>query len=1207
MAAPFLIGLLKAGAGAATRTAVAGGTRAAISQSAKGAIKDTIKKKAIGAAKNKFLKSNKKKISKDKLLNKSETGLVKYSNKDSLNGGQSAIIKRPGYNLLKKDKNIGQDEQNELKEQKSSFDSILKVLDDIKNSLKNIESSIQIEIKSIEGGLKNQRIQLSKQKAAEKESKLESKEDIDDKDKSDKKEKAEPPSLFNRILNYFSNILIGSLLNWSLNYLPKISEAFNSVIEAFQNPLKRLKFSIITLTTVFPRFTRRVLSFGKKIFFGSAKFIGNLIFKAASLVKNLFTKAGKAIFNLIKEPLKKLLGPGATNLLKGIGQGVGSIFKKGAKGALTRTAAAVGGKGVAKAVSGTANAISKTAPAIFKRLKTFSKVFKRVPIIGALIGIGIDLAMGEPLDRAIVGAAGASLGAALGGLIGQGVIPIPVFGAAVGGFVGSAVGDWAAKSFYEYLKGKTSEAEAEAKSMQGGGSTSKKTETTRQTSVVKREFVERKVKNTPEYRKSSALDSNVIKQSKEKVLSGEKSSKRFVRISNAFRSMPLVGELLNLGIAIGMGKRVAENDSRIAANQLANSIGNAIKNKKINGVDPKLAEAISAGLSSWARKEIIDQIKKKQSQFEIKESDRDRQRGAGGPGSRRSSSVSPGGIQTPSGTVTGGNADFWTLAAIASLESGDPQGQADVAQSIYNRVASRSNFGQGSNHTIKGHVLARNQYQPVRETRGGYGAWSRIVDKATAIQVVSSHSRGRNAAQMIERAAANIKNAQLQRNAAEWVGGRTDFAVPSAANKYPGGIGFKTRHNHLFGWYVGPGSIAYGTTNPGPAVAPILGDVIVMSSASPAAPNLPAPSSGSRFRPAGGGMGGRRGGGSSPSTRGRKQNKTIYLHWNAGNSNDAPSNYHTSILGSGAIRRITPYDNHNVSHTEKRNRNAIGISVSGMAGASPNNFGRQPIKPIQYQKMAEEAARVAKSWGWSAADIKLSNIMTHAEAGSNKDGRKPHDNYGPVSWGGSGERWDLFKLYQGDPDGSGGDKIRNLIKQKMGGSLTQSSDDQIEYSSPTTDESHGPPEPVEESAAEQVQNFNSSEVKKWLIKGDKSNPRNKGFKESAGGMGGGGYIPSRRSNSNKNISFSGVNNISLNNNNNYNIENTLVKTSRVNVNPLFVKASYEESSGPTIIVMSQQNNPQRQSISPGRSSILPINMGGSSSDPYKQLLTRALY
>jgi len=179
--------------------------------------------------------------------------------------------------------------------------------------------------------------------------------------------------------------------------------------------------------------------------------------------------------------------------------------------------------------------------------------------------------------------------------------------------------------------------------------------------------------------------------------------------------------------------------------------------------------------------------------------------------------------------ISGGNADFWSLAAVASLESSNSQGQADVAQAVYNRVASRSNFGQGSNHTIKGHILARGQFQPVRETRGGYDIWSKIIDKQTAIQALSAHPRGRNAAKMIEDTAANIRNAQLRKNSAEFVGGRTDFATPTAANKYPGGFGYKERHGHLYGWYVGPGAIAYGKKNPSPAQAPNLGNISVSS------------------------------------------------------------------------------------------------------------------------------------------------------------------------------------------------------------------------------------------------------------------------------------------------------------------------------------------------------------------------------------------
>jgi hypothetical protein len=176
----------------------------------------------------------------------------------------------------------------------------------------------------------------------------------------------------------------------------------------------------------------------------------------------------------------------------------------------------------------------------------------------------------------------------------------------------------------------------------------------------------------------------------------------------------------------------------------------------------------------------------------------------------------------PGGVVTGGNADFWALAAIASLESGHPQGRADVAQVLYNRLAS----GVYTGKTLKELIVAKNQFQPTRE--GNPILWAAISDKQSAIAALNSHPRGKNGAQMIEESASAIQNPALQKSAAEFVGGRTDFAQPGAAQKYPGGLGFIERHGHLFGWYVGPGAIAYGKKNPGPARAPMLGDIVVM-------------------------------------------------------------------------------------------------------------------------------------------------------------------------------------------------------------------------------------------------------------------------------------------------------------------------------------------------------------------------------------------
>ncbi|MFQ6538529.1 MULTISPECIES: hypothetical protein [Aphanothece] len=54
--------------------------------------------------------------------------------------------------------------------------------------------------------------------------------------------------------------------------------------------------------------------------------------------------------------------------------------------------------------------------------------------------------------------------------------------------------------------------------------------------------------------------------------------------------------------------------------------------------------------------------------------------------------------------------------------------------------------------------------------------------------------------------------------------------------------------------------------------------------------------------------------------------------------------------------------------------------------------------------------------------------MTHAEAASNRDGRWFHDNYGPVLWGGTGERWDFLQLSKNGPP-AGGEELRGRIRR----------------------------------------------------------------------------------------------------------------------------------------------------------------------------------
>ena len=66
--------------------------------------------------------------------------------------------------------------------------------------------------------------------------------------------------------------------------------------------------------------------------------------------------------------------------------------------------------------------------------------------------------------------------------------------------------------------------------------------------------------------------------------------------------------------------------------------------------------------------------------------------------------------------------------------------------------------------------------------------------------------------------------------------------------------------------------------------------------------------------------------------------------------------------------------------------------------------------PAQLTSLCAEAAAIARNWGWREDEISIQSVMTHAEAASNRDGRVMHDNYGPMIWGGTGERWDLLWL-----------------------------------------------------------------------------------------------------------------------------------------------------------------------------------------------------
>ena len=153
------------------------------------------------------------------------------------------------------------------------------------------------------------------------------------------------------------------------------------------------------------------------------------------------------------------------------------------------------------------------------------------------------------------------------------------------------------------------------------------------------------------------------------------------------------------------------------------------------------------------------------------------------------------------GFAAGGSVDFWKLAALVSKEDSlHPQGQADVAQALYNRAAVGAYPGGKSIGAI---VTAPGQFEP---TFHNTDAWSAIRDRKSAIAAAGNASK-------VDMAAKSITNPALQKGAQKFVGGRTDFMGESQKpNMKPGDVTRGPGYN-FHGWF-------YDARLPNPAPVP---------------------------------------------------------------------------------------------------------------------------------------------------------------------------------------------------------------------------------------------------------------------------------------------------------------------------------------------------------------------------------------------------
>ena len=150
--------------------------------------------------------------------------------------------------------------------------------------------------------------------------------------------------------------------------------------------------------------------------------------------------------------------------------------------------------------------------------------------------------------------------------------------------------------------------------------------------------------------------------------------------------------------------------------------------------------------------------------------------------------------QVPS-TETLSNKDRWTAAAIAAKEAGvnQPQGQADVIQSIQNRIRSAAYACNGIAHCVN----SEGQYEPTFSNPQG---WKNINSPESASRVSGVSVRD------ILQVDRNLNNPNLKRNAKDHVGCFTDFQGMSQKKyKQSGDVDRGDGHNFFGNFYPNSG------------------------------------------------------------------------------------------------------------------------------------------------------------------------------------------------------------------------------------------------------------------------------------------------------------------------------------------------------------------------------------------------------------------
>ena len=440
---------------------LAQGARMIATQGIKKAAVSAVKKKAIGAVKNRaknFVTGKGKKRKGKKgvaskggdLVSSVGGGLVKSGSVGSNfipKGG--ALVKSPSGSLSTGDGAGG-----------ISFEAMSTTLDSIVSLTSQIENIVESQYKNRKAANQEARKEKDKGKKKIREGELESK-------------KKKPGSgLLGKVAQtakgfslggFLMNILMGGVALALFKSWGKIKKLFDFLGKKLTSFWDMLRYSVIALSTAFRKPTKWVATTAGKILKKGGNLIKNAWKSLNNIFKGGFTKLSNSIASWGQSIWKKLTSlttSSAAQGTKGASRATG-VGKRGFKGKGANNIVP-GPKNLSKAKpnpkSFTQNIAKSTGTKFQKsgltRLAKVSNVFKKIPVIGALLGIGIDLALGERLDNAIFGALGASLGAWIGG--GVGSLIFPLLGTFAGAVVGGMIGDWLGKELYKTMSGQVS-------------------------------------------------------------------------------------------------------------------------------------------------------------------------------------------------------------------------------------------------------------------------------------------------------------------------------------------------------------------------------------------------------------------------------------------------------------------------------------------------------------------------------------------------------------------------------------------------------------------------------------------------------------------------------------------------------------------------------------------------------------------------------